>query len=70
MSGSDSTRFIVQMIMNVFVCNYAKKKFAKISTKKNGKRTLKSYLIFIIFSITLIALNQTVFFFFKPRNLY
>lgn len=70
MAGSDSTRFLVQMVMNVFVCNYAKKKIAKIATKKGGKRTLKSYLIFILFSVTLIALNQAVFFFFKPRNLY
>lgn len=56
--------------MNVFVCGYAKKKIAKIATKKEGKRTLKSYLIFLVFTITLIGLNQGVFFFFKPANLY
>lgn len=69
MSG-DSTRFLVQMVMNVFVCGYAKKRIAKIATKKEGKRALKSYLIFLVFAITLIGLNQGVFFFFKPANLY
>jgi hypothetical protein len=34
MANTDSTRFIVQMLMNVFICNYAKKKIAKIATKK------------------------------------
>lgn len=70
MPGADSTRFLVQMFMNVFVCGYAKKKIAKIATKKEGKRTFKSYLIFLVFMFTLIGLNQAVFFFFKPLNLY
>lgn len=34
MPAADSTRFLVQMVMNVFVCGYAKKKIAKIATKK------------------------------------
>ncbi len=68
--AGDSTRFLVQMFMNVFLCKYAKKKIAKIATKKQGKRAFKSYLIFIIFAVCLIGLNQAVFFFFKPRNLY
>jgi|LakMenEpi03Aug12_release.lakeMendotaPanAssembly.Ray.scaffolds.fasta_scaffold154270_1 hypothetical protein len=70
MANTDSTRFIVQMLMNVFLCNYAKKKIAKIATKKEGKRTLKSYLIFLSFAVILIGLNQTVYFVFKQRNLY
>lgn len=70
MPSADSTRFLVQMFMNVFLCNYAKKKIAKISSKREGKRALKSYLIFLVFAITLIGLNQAVFFFFKPLNLY
>lgn len=70
MASSDSARFVVQMIMNVYVCKYAKEKISKMATKKNGKRSLKSYLVFFIFSIALITLNQTAYFIFKPRNLY
>lgn len=58
------------MIMNVVVCKYAKKKIAKIATKKQGKKAFKSYLIFLIFIVAIIGLNQAVYFFFKPRNLY
>lgn len=65
MANPDSTRFIVQMIMNVFLCNFAKKKIAKIATKKQGKRAFKSYLIFLTFAVILIGLNQAVYFFFK-----
>lgn len=70
MPGADSTRFLVQMIMNVVVCKYAKKKIAKIATKKQGKKAFKSYLIFLLFVVSIIGLNQAVYFFFKPRNLY
>ena len=65
MANPDSTRFKVQMIMNVFLCNFAKKKIAKIATKKQGKRAFKSYLIFLAFAVILIGLNQAVYFFFK-----
>lgn len=68
--GGDSTRFLVQMIMNVMICKYAQKKISKIATKKEGKRALKSYLLFLGFVIIMIGLNQGVYFFFKPRNLY
>jgi hypothetical protein len=51
--------------MNVFLCNFAKKKIAKIATKKQGKRAFKSYLIFLAFAVILIGLNQAVYFFFK-----
>ena len=58
------------MVMNVFICGYAQKKIAKISSKKEGKRAFKSYLTFLVFVIVLIGLNQLVFFMFTPNNLY
>lgn len=70
MASADSTRFIVQMIMNVYICNFAKKKLAKMTTKKEGKRALKSYLVFLVFVVVLIGLNQAIYFTFKPKNLY
>lgn len=70
MGGADSTRFIVQMIMNVFICNFAKKRLAKMTTKKEGKRALKSYVTFLLFVVVLIGLNQAIYFIFKPKNLY
>jgi len=68
--AGDSSRFVVQMIMNLVLCNYAQKKIAKLSMKREGKRSLKSYLVFILFAVLLFALNQAVFFFFKTPNLY
>lgn len=70
MPSTDSTRFLVQMAMNIFLSNYAKKKLAKINTRKQGRQTLKSYLTFLLFSVLIIGLNQAVYFFFKPANLY
>lgn len=70
MPAADSTRFLIQMVVNVAVCNFAKKKIAKIATKKQGKQAFKSYLVFIAFSLMLIGLNQALFFIFKPPNLY
>lgn len=70
MAGGDSTRFLVQMIMNVVICRYAKNKISRIATKKQGKRAFKSYLLFLAFVIVMIGLNQAVYFFFKPLNLY
>lgn len=68
--SEDSTRFIVQIIMNMVLCNFAQKKIAKISMKREGKRSLKAYLAFFSFALALFLLNQAVFFFFKAPNLY
>lgn len=70
MTASDSSRFLVQMIMNVFICSYAQKKIAKIASKREGRRSIKSYLHFFAFAVILIALNQAVYFMFTPPNLY
>ena len=70
MVSADSTRFIVQMIMNVYICNFAKKRLIKMTSRKEGKKALKSYIVFLLFVIVLIGLNQTLYFFFKPKNLY
>lgn len=67
---ADSTRFLVQNIMNILICNYASKKIYKEAISRSGKKTLNYYLIFILFAIAMIILNQLVFFYFKPRNLY
>lgn len=58
------------MVMNVFICKYAQKKIIKITSKREGKKAFKSYMIFLAFTILLIGLNQAVYFAFKPHNLY
>lgn len=37
---------------------------------KEEKVSTKSYLVFIVFAITLFLVNQTIFMFFKDYNLY
>ena len=67
---TDSARFLVQNIMNIFICNYAQKKISKEALKKGNKKSINYYLLFALFALTMVALNQLVYFVFKPRNLY
>lgn len=70
MPPTDSTRFLIQMVVNIVICKYAKQRIAKIATKKQGKKAFKGYLALLLFAVLLIGLNQALFFFFKPLNLY
>ena len=72
MSGEDraaSYRFFVQMGINIFLCRKAQEIISK-RVMKEEKISKKSYLIYIVFALTLFMVNQSVFLFFKDDNLY
>lgn len=68
MSSADSTRFIIQTIVNIIVCNYAKGRFQKMA--QTGKHNWKSLAFFLLFTVVLLGANQIIYFMFKDRNLY
>ena len=67
---TDSTRFLVQNIMNILICNYAQKKISKEALNKSHQKSVKYYGFFVLFTIVMLLLNQIVYFSFKPRNIY
>ena len=67
---TDSARFLVQNVMNIFICNYAQKRISKEAVKEGNRKNIKYYLLFALFAFTMIGLNQVVYFIFKPINLY
>lgn len=64
-----SSRFVIQSMVNIFVCNQAGKRFNAMILKQRAI-TPKSYLYFAIFAFTIISINQLLFFAFKTENLY
>lgn len=66
---ASSYRFFVQMIINIFLCKKAQEIIAK-RVMKEDKLSKKSYLIYVVFALTLFAVNQSVYMFFKNDNLY
>lgn len=63
---SSSGRFFVMSFFNMYICGQAKKRLSK-----DGKKiTLKKYMKFFLFFSILLTINQAVFFFFEPPNLY
>jgi hypothetical protein len=67
--SSSSVRFFIQMLINLFLCNQAQKMIGKrvMSEDKLSKKTI---MIYIVFAITLFAVNQSLFMYFKDPNLY
>ena len=64
-----SYRFFVQMAINIFLCRKAQEIISK-RVMKEEKISKKSYLIYVVFALTLFMVNQSVFMFFKDDNLY
>lgn len=63
---SDSNRFIIMMVANLFICGQARKRLGK-----DGKQnTFKKYMKFLLFAIIYLGINQLVFFFLQEPNLY
>jgi hypothetical protein len=57
------------MIINIFLCKKAQDIIAK-RVMKEENISKQSYLIYVIFAITLFSVNQGVYMFFKDDNLY
>lgn len=57
------------MIINIFLCKKAQEIIAKRVVKEE-KISKQSYLIYVVFALTLFFVNQGVYMFFKDHNLY
>lgn len=66
---ASSYRFFVQMIINIFLCKKAQEIIGK-RVMKEEKLSKKSYIIYVVFALTLFIVNQSVYMFFKDQNLY
>ena len=64
-----SVRFMIQMVINIFVCRKGMQIIAKMAIKSD-KIEKKALLTFIVFALILFLLNQGAFMFFKDKNIY
>ena len=67
--SASSMRFFLQMGVNIFLCKKAQDIIGKRMVKEE-KISAKSYAVFIVFAVTLLLVNQSLFMFFKDYNLY
>lgn len=62
-------RFMIQMIINMFVCKKGLEIISKMSLKSD-RIEKKAIAIYLLFALILFLLNQGAFMFFKDKNLY